>query len=102
MGDDPAAIHCGLFRLPCPDRRAFVLFRYAEAEEGARLRSATGFGAAQLKLRSESDSKCAPRNQTVIASEAKQSSFRIQKNGLLRHFAPRNDDPNILFISLSH
>jgi hypothetical protein len=32
------------------------------------------------------------RRQTVIASEAKQSS---NKSGLLRRFAPRNDDdPN--------
>jgi hypothetical protein len=29
---------------------------------------------------------------SVIASEAKQSMLRLGKNGLLRRFAPRNDD----------
>jgi hypothetical protein len=30
--------------------------------------------------------------QTVIASAAKQSSFHAAKAGLLRRFAPRNDE----------
>jgi hypothetical protein len=38
------------------------------------------------------DFRAKPSNSTVIASEAKQSSLLQKEAGLLRRFAPRNDD----------
>ena len=53
MGDHPAAIHCGLSRLPLFGRGVIVLCRDPEAEEGRWYGSSARLRAALLKRQRE-------------------------------------------------